>query len=961
MNSALRSRLLVLCWILAAAAGPAYSQAAQTPAPPKIVAPKAPAASADAPSGIVLPTIQYEKYTLANGLVVILSEDHRLPLVSTNLWYHVGPANELPGRTGFAHLFEHMMFEGSKHVPGNAHIRFLEAAGASDLNGTTDFDRTNYFETLPSNQLELALWLESDRMGYLPDKLDQASLTNQQDVVRNERRQSIENSPYGIVEEGMYHMLFPKSHPYHADVMGSHADIQAAKLEDVRNFFKLYYAPNNASLAIVGDFDPAQAKAWVEKYFGPLKRGAPVPKIAAVTPPITAERRAVIHDQVELPRVYMGWLTSSIFKPGDADADLASEILGGGKSSRLYKKLVYEKQIALDVSASQQSLLLGSVFEIVVTARPGHTAEEMEKAVDAELVAFRKDGPTAVELERARNGTETGMIQGLERLGGFGGVADRLNEYNHYLGNPDYFPQDVHRYEAATTNSIRAFAQAQLKPSARVVVYGIPGKPDLGPDVPTPKNTQKGQSTGGESVNADAPWRENPPKPGPERALNLPVPDVFKLSNGLAVYYHYRPGLPVAAADLVFNTGSASNPVDRPGLASFTANMLQQGTESRNAMQIADEAALLGAEISSSASMDSSGVGASSLTKNFPGALDLISDVVLHPTFPPEEVERRRASRLAAFADERSDPETIVARTSVSALFGPNNPFGYDTSGTEASVKAMTREDMMKFWKANYVPSNAALVVSGSIPADGLKSLAESKFGAWKGGEIAPPQINAPDSTKAKIVIVDRPGAQQTMVRLLEMGVDRATPDYPAIEVMNSELGGLFSSRINLNLREEHGYTYGASSTFVYRRSLGYFATGGGIRTDATAPAVTEILKEIHRMIETPMKPEELSLAKDSQARSLPGMFETNSGEAGALAEIFVYNLTRDYFSKLPEQLNAVTAEDAEAVAKKYLHPDQLILICVGDRAKIEPELLKLDLGAVEIRDADGNVVKDHQ
>ena len=451
MNSAQRNRLLILCLSVAVDQRirfqPGYAE--------KSAAKKAPASAAASPaktSGeIALPTIKFEKYTLPNGLVVILSEDHRLPLVSTNIWYHVGPANEVPGRTGFAHLFEHMMFEGSKHVPGNAHIRYLEAAGASDLNGTTDFDRTNYFETLPSNQLELALWLESDRMGYLPDKLDQASLTNQQDVVRNERRQSIENSPYGIVEEGVFHMLFPKSHPYHADVMGSHADIQAAKLEDVRNFFKLYYAPNNASLAIVGDFDPAQAKEWVEKYFGPLKRGAPVPKIAAVTPPITAERRAVIHDQVELPRVYMAWLTSSIFKPGDADADLAAEILGGGKSSRLYKKLVYEKQIALDVSASQQSLILGSVFEIMVTARPGHTADEMEKAVDEELAAFRKNGPSAVELERAQNGTETGMIEGLQRLGGFGGVADRLNEYNHYLGNPGYFPEDLHRYQAATT------------------------------------------------------------------------------------------------------------------------------------------------------------------------------------------------------------------------------------------------------------------------------------------------------------------------------------------------------------------------------------------------------------------------------------------------------------------------------------------------------------------------------
>src|ERR1700681_2639047 len=286
-----------------------------------------------------IPRLAFEKYTLSNGLVVILSEDKRLPMVAVNLWYHVGPANEEAGRTGFAHLFEHMMFQGSKHVPPDTYFKFLESAGASDINGTTDFDRTNYFETLPSNQLELALWLESDRMGYLPDKLDQASLTNQQDVVRNERRKSVENNPYGIVEEAVFHTLFPMGHPYHADVIGSHADIQAAKLEDIRIFFKLYYAPNNASLAIVGDFDPAQAKQLVEKYFGPLKRGAPVPKIAAVTPPIVAQHRAVIHDQVELPRVYMGWLTSPIFKPGDANADLASAIRGGGKSSRLYKHL----------------------------------------------------------------------------------------------------------------------------------------------------------------------------------------------------------------------------------------------------------------------------------------------------------------------------------------------------------------------------------------------------------------------------------------------------------------------------------------------------------------------------------------------------------------------------------------------------------------------------------------------
>ena len=329
------SALFLAFALLAGACGPSTEQAA-------------PASAAND-----VPTLTFEKYTLPNGLEVILSEDRRLPLVAVNLWYHVGPANEEPGRTGFAHLFEHMMFQGSKHVPGDTHFRSLEGAGASDLNGTTDFDRTNYFETIPANQLELALWLESDRMGYLLDQVDQANLSNQQDVVRNERRQSVENQPYGIVEEALFHQLFPKEHPYYASVIGSHTDIQAAKLEDVKNFFKLYYAPNNASIAIVGDIDKAATKALVEKYFGTLKQGQPVPKPSVQTPPISAERRAVVQDRVELPRVYMAWLTSPIFKPGDADADIVSTALGGGRSSRLYKKLVYEKQIAQDVSAAQ--------------------------------------------------------------------------------------------------------------------------------------------------------------------------------------------------------------------------------------------------------------------------------------------------------------------------------------------------------------------------------------------------------------------------------------------------------------------------------------------------------------------------------------------------------------------------------------------------------------------------------
>jgi zinc protease len=900
------------------------------------------------------PTIDFEKYTLANGLEVILSEDHRLPLVAVNLWYHVGPANEEPGRTGFAHLFEHMMFQGSKHAPGDMHFRLVEGAGGSTINGTTDFDRTNYFETMPANQLELALWLESDRMGYLLDQVDQANLSNQQDVVRNERRQSVENQPYGIVEEALFHQLFPKEHPYYASVIGSHADIQAARLDDVKNFFKMYYAPNNASLAIVGDIDKAATKALVEKYFGTLKGGAPVPKPSVQTPPITAERRAVVQDRVELPRVYMSWLTSPIYKPGDADADIASNALGGGRASRLYKSLVYEKQIAQDVTAVQYSLMLGSVFQVVATARPGHTAEELEKAIDEELARFRETGPDQAEVDRARNIFETRIIQGLENLGGFGGVADRLNTYNHYLGNPDYLAQDLQRYRDVTPASVKTFVQQQLTPTSRVVIHGVPGQQDLGAPVPTPKVAQAAPGTGAESLNADEEWRKEPPKAGEAKALQLPMPTSFELANGLTVLVSERPGLPIVSANLVVKTGSGANPADKPGLANFTAAMLDEGTASRSALQIADDVAQLGASLTTGSSMDAIQVTSSSLRRNFDALLTLMSDVVRHPSFPAEEVERQRKSRLANLMQQRENPGQVANNAMAAALYGTSHPYGFQELGTEASTTAMTRGDMERFWSQNFVPNNAALVVSGQVTAADVRPLVEKAFGDWQRGTPAAPSLGTPSTTAAKLVIVDKPGAPQTQLRVASIGVPRATPDYEAIRVMNEALGGLFSSRINLNLREQHGYTYGASSQFVFRRAAGPFLIASGVRTDVTAPAVTEIFKEVARMRETMLTPEELSLAKDSIVRSLPSQFETSGGVTASTTNIYVYELGLDYYTKLPARLMAITADHVKAAAEKYVVPEKMIVVAVGDRAKIGPSLTALKLGTLELRNADG-------
>jgi len=913
---------------------------------------RGPVASAD------VPRLQFEKYTLPNGLEVILSQKRGLPMVAVNLWYHVGPSNEDKGRTGFAHLFEHMMFQSSKHVPPDSHIRLLEAAGASDLNGTTDYDRTNYFETVPSNQVELALWLESDRMGYLLDKVDQAALSNQQDVVRNERRQSIENEPYGLAEETLVQTLFPAGHPYYGNVIGSHEDIQAAKLEDVKKFFRQYYAPNNASLAIVGDFEPAQMKALVQKYFGTLKQGPAVPPIKAQTPPpITSERRKVVTARVELPRVYMAWLTSPILKPGDADADIAATILGGGRSSRLYKKLVYEKQIAQDVTAQQYSLMLGSIFQIQATARPGHTVEELEKALEEELATFRTKPAERNEIERARNMIETNMIGGLERLGGFGGIADRLNSYNHYLGNPDYLQQDVQRYRGVTASTLQTFARDQLAPTARVVMHVVPGQPAAQPQVATPPASKAAEGEGSESINADEPWRNEMPKPATARPLQLATPVTETLPNGLTLILNERRGLPIVAANLVLRTGSDANPLDKPGLANFTAAMLDEGTATRNALQIADEVAQLGASLGISSSMDATTLAIRSLSKNFASTVDVLADVTLHPSFPAQEIERQRASRLAALVQQRDNPNQVAAQVTASALYGPKHPYGYAEIGTEAALKSVSRADMEAFWKQNFVPNNAALVVAGDISMAELKALAEKSFGGWQKGSPAQPALGAPATTPARVVIVDKPGSPQTQLRVASIGAPRSSPDFRPMQVMNLALGGLFSSRINMNLREEHGYTYGANSNFSFRRAAGPFQIASGVRTDVTAAAVNEIFKEVRGMIDKPVSAEELQKAKDSLANSLPGAFESSANAVNNFSNVFIYNLGLDYYTRYAEQVNAVTPDQALAVSKKYLVPANMVVIAVGDRAKIEPELRKLNLGAVEIRDAEGKPI----
>jgi len=915
----------------------------------------------DAATQLKVPNLKFEKYTLPNGLEVILREDHRLPLVAVDLWYHVGPVNEKAGRTGFAHLFEHMMFEGSEHVGEKAHFKYLEGAGATDINGTTSYDRTNYFETVPSNELDLALWLESDRMGFLLETLDRTKLTNQRDVVRNELRQD-EGNPYDVADEAVGHLLFPKGHPYYGNVIGSHADVEAARLLDVRDFFQHFYTPNNASIAIVGDFDAATIKEKVAKFFSPIPRGPAVGKANVVTPAITTERRVTVTDTVQLPRLSVAWLAPEAFHPGDADTDMLISILGGGKVSRLYQKLVYQTQVAQSVSCNNQSMMVASIAECDIIARPGVKLEDLEAAFDKEVEALRTSGPTQAELDRARNQHLSGLIQGLQRLGGFGGVADMMDRYNQYKDDPGYLPKDVARYEAVTTASVQKVAHDVFGKNQRAVVYCVPGK-KVTDDVPrSPEDTDA-------TVKVVPPypaefetaqnWRKEAPKPGPEPKLNLPVPKILALNNGMKLYLIEEHELPVVSAALVTLAGGEENPKEKPGLAAFTARMLSEGTATRSSTQLANDIAQIGAGLNASASMDSANVSVAALSNNAGPALELLSDVALHPAFKDEEVERIRQQRLVAILQEGDEPIQSTLRVGQKVLYG-DQPYGFQSIGTTESVKAISRADLSGFWSSHYGPKGAALIFAGDLSEGQAKALAEKYFGGWSGGALAASAgvPTPPPPPARKIEIVDKPGSPQTTLIAFGLGVARNNPDYPAINVMNSVLGGLFSSRINMNLREKNGFTYGAFSGFFFYRGGGPMYAGAQVRTDVTAPALKELISELNRIHTDPATPEELKLAKDSSLRSLPANFETVGGETGLMAELFVYNLPRDYFEKLPGQFEAVTAAAVAKAAANYIHPDNLVVMAVGDRAKIQSDLEKLDMGPIELRDESGDLVK---
>jgi zinc protease len=919
--------------------------------------------TAKAQSVSKLPEIKYEKYTLPNGLTVITHEDHRLPLVAVDLWYHVGPMNERPGRTGFAHLFEHMMFQGSEHVGEKTYFKILQAAGASQVNGTTQFDRTNYYETLPSNELELALWLESDRMGFLLEGLDREKLANQRDVVRNERRQG-EGQQYSVAWDQVFHMLFPKGHPYYGKVLGSHADIESARIADVRDFYRQFYTPNNASIAIAGDFNPQTLRALLMKWFGPIPSGPKVEPVNGMTPPITSQRRGTVTDSVQLSQVEIAWLTPSAYTPESYSVGVAAFALGGAKVSRLGEALVLKAQTAQEVTCGTNGNKLAGITFCSMTAKPGVKLEDLEATFWREVGKLQQEGPTAVELESSKSSDLADKILGLQRLGGDGGVADILNRYNQYTDDPGFLSKDIAMTEAVTVASARSAATKYLRKDTAVVVYCVPGKKILD-DVPrSPADTDANVnivSPYSPKFEASQEWRKIEPDAGSAPALHLPVPVQFKLDNGLKVLLVEEHTLPLITAEVLSRSGSDNDEPGKSGVASLTAQIMSDGTVSRDLATLSSDEERIGAFFNESVAMDSSSISTSVLTSHADKALELLADVAEHPAFRTEDMDRDRKLRLLSIAQEADDVESTAKRVGPELVFG-DQPYGFSPDGTTASIKTLTYADITRFYADHYGPQDSALLLVGDVTRAEAERLALKYFGNWSSRTLGETQLPAPTPQHpTRVVIVDNPGAPQTALYAFGLGVPKNSPDADRLDLMNYSLGGSFSSRLNMNLRELHGYTYAASSSFLEYRAGGEFYAGGLVRTDVTAAAAKELIVEIRNISAKPPNAEELAAAREASIRSLSGQFETTSSIATAITDIFLYSRPLDYYGTLPARYRAVTEADISRVAQQYLHPDHLVIVAAGDRAKIEQGLKDASLGPVEVRDINGQLVMKEQ
>ena len=902
------------------------------------IAPPLSSATAQRParSAAVVPDIPFEKFVLKNGLTLIVHEDHKAPIVAVNVWYHVGSKNEKPGRTGFAHLFEHLMFNGSEHYPGEFFTPF-EEAGATEQNGTTSQDRTNYFQNVPTNALDMALWMESDRMGHLLGAIDQAKLDEQRGVVQNEKREG-ENQPYGKVFDFLPPRLYPANHPYSWSSIGSMDDLNAAKLEDVKEWFQAYYGAANAVIVLAGDIDPTTAREKVERYFGDIPSGPPVTKQSEWIAKRSGHQRGIMQDRVAQARVYKLW---NIPPSTAADFDylnLASDVLATGKMSRLFKRLVYDEQIATDVSAAVSPNEIGSTFQIYATVRPGGDLREVEEAVNQELARFLRTGPTPAELARVKTQHRAAFIRGIERIGGFGGKSDVLAAGEVYSGRPDAYKDAFARIAAATPADLLAASKRWLTDGD----YTLEVHPF--PEYQTVAST------------AD---RSKLPPVGTPPDAEFPGVRRTTLSNGLRVVLAERRSIPQVRFDLVLDAGYAADQFAAPGTAAMTLAMLDEGTGTRSALAISEQLLRLGANYGTFSRLDYSSLSLEALAENLDSSLALFADIALNPAFPEKELARLKRQALAGIQQEKADPVSSGLRVLPALLYGREHAYSqpWSGTGTEAALSRLSQNDVVAFHRTWFKPNHATVIVVGATTLAEIQPKLERYFGRWQQGDIPAKNVGRVDPPAGpKLYLVDRPGSEQTVLLAATLAPAKNNPAEPAIETMNAMLGGNFGSRINLNLREDKHWSYGAFTIFRDARGQRPFVAYAPVQTDKTKEAAAELKKELDGIVgPRPIEPGELDKAKSTLTLTLPGGWETMAAISADIRSMVVYGLDDRYFDTYAERVRSVTAPAALAAAQDVVKPDRLLWVVVGDRSRIETGLRELNLGPMTLIDADGN------
>lgn len=882
--------------------------------------------------------IPYKKYILDNGLTLIVHEDHKAPIAAFNIWYHVGSKNEKTGKTGFAHLFEHLMFNGSEHY-NKDYFQLMESIGATDLNGTTNEDRTNYFETFPVSALDKVLWIESDRMGYLLGAIDSGKLTEQRGVVQNEKRQA-ENQPYAVAWELTTKNTYPAGHPYSWTVIGSMEDLEAASLNDVKDWFRKYYGPNNATVVIAGDVKVDEILEKVKKYFGDIPANGPIVKQSQWIAKMTGRHYQTAQDRVPQARLQMTWNIPSWGTKEMTQLNLLGAILTSGKTSRLYKRLVYDDQLTSNVFFYTDEKEIGGQFAIIVDAKPNVPLQKVEKIIDEEMNKVLTTGVTVAEVERAKTRYFSNLVKGMERIGGFGGKSDILAQSQTYGGDPEHYKKVQDWTRNATAADLKKVANEWLTDG----VYVLNILP-----------------FGEYSNTAVALNRNEQPALGTAPMPQFPDVKQFNLSNGLHVNLVERKDLPIVNMSLMVNAGYAADPAQLAGLANLTGSMIKEGTKTRSSLQLSDQLADLGASLSSYADLDNSYLVLSALKTNFDQSLNLFADVLLNPIFPQKDLNRVQNEQILNIRQEQVQPVLMGLRVLPALIYGKNHAYSkpFTGTGTEETVSRITRNDLINFHQSWFAPNNATLIVVGDVTENELRAKLDKSLVNWKERKV--PAKNISDvalAEKPNVFILDKPDAIQSIIFAAEISPSAKDPDYEAMKIMNRILGGDFTSRVNMNLREDKHWSYGSGTFNMDAQGPGFFIAYAPVQTDKTKESIVELQKELSDYVGTkPVTQEEFDKAKKNALLQLPGSWETNYSIMSALQNTISYNRGAEYLKKYPMLLQNMTVSDVKKAAGKVVQPGHLIWVIVGDKTKIEKGISDLNLGSIHYLDSNGNLI----